>query len=313
MSDLKRFIARLVLVGDAEEAGKELIVKTTRSHEKLDVEVIFSESTDCKYCGFVLLKDLESIAVDFEIPVKEFLDETMMAITTHNGLTNFRYFFKRDTTSNRFRFSWKKSMQQVNLIYGSIELKKQNQNQSLLLETIEQMNDYKEQIESLKSTNKSLETENQELRANYEILLDGKNSIETLLYSKFRLILNTKKDKIRELEAKLEVFNRQKTKEADFVDASEDDEVQKNTRKRRSKLFSQSSTQGSGSDEFVLKEIPKRTKEGDDENDNSSLIESFVRSTLQKESQSEQIASELDKTPVNSQDTQHYGFLDELM
>ncbi|EZA61566.1 DNA repair protein XRCC4 isoform X2 [Ooceraea biroi] len=148
-----------------------------------------------------------------EEPLETYLEKTKQAFSGKN--TDIQFFLQDDT------FTWK---QQNILTRGEITVHPLSNVlivSDTLKELLERYQDCQERIVTLEKENECLNKTNGKLITDVETMIDMKNKMEKDLYGKFLLLLNTKKERIRELQ-KIIDGNKQVTKSA--YDETTDDE-----------------------------------------------------------------------------------------
>lgn len=199
------------------------------------------------------LIELKIRAEEFEIPVDEFIQETKKCLSINNGLEGFKYVYTEDDR----KFTWKKTSGTLTLIYGQVQLTASDSSEGLV-----------GVLTRLQDKNAVLEEENEKLRKEkdtfqlcHQELIEANRVTEADILSECRLLINSKKEKIRELEEKL----KQQPVAEDKPEKSQDTETPLGNpfpaaRKRNisNRIFSQSSQKESSDDSIPLAFLPKR-------------------------------------------------------
>lgn len=206
----------------------------------------------------VSFADLKQRANEFEIPEEEFLQETKLCLSTNNGLEGFKYSYDEDDQE----FTWKKRTTGIlTLVYGTAKLTPCRSSSDGLVDILTKLQTDKE---LLSQENSRLRKENEELQLSHQELSRAQKDTEAVLLSKCRLLINAKKEKIVELEEKLEKTKPQPTA-IDSVNLKSDSETPLGMpfaagRKRNvsNRIFSESSQPDSSDDSIPLAFLPKR-------------------------------------------------------
>lgn len=202
MNDQITFLNKLPLASSNRE---EIIIQTTWNQCDIEITILLCVSQSSNgFTGSISKDTLESKAKSLEIPYNEFLQETKNALTTPNGLSDFLY----QWTVGISEFSWRKTKSNgLKIIYGNVELsEKANVKDEILVRSIDMSNSYKMDKESTLQDLEKLQLEHKELYEHYEQCVELKNNIEKTLLSKFILLLNSKKEKIAELQEQIKII-----------------------------------------------------------------------------------------------------------
>lgn len=200
------------------------------------------------------LIELKIRAEEFEIPVDEFIQETKKCLSTNNGLEGFKYVYTEDDR----KFTWKKTSGTLTLIYGQVQLTASDSSEGLVgvLTRLQDMNAV------LEEENEKLRKEKDTFQLCHQELIEANRVTEADILSECRLLINSKKEKIRELEEKLK---QQPVAEDKPGEKSQDTETPLGNpfpaaRKRNisNRIFSQSSQKDSSDDSIPLAFLPKR-------------------------------------------------------
>uniref|UniRef100_A0A2C9M9X4 DNA repair protein XRCC4 n=1 Tax=Biomphalaria glabrata TaxID=6526 RepID=A0A2C9M9X4_BIOGL len=155
--------------------------------------------------GAVTEEDLDQLCVQVKMDFNSFVDQTQAAFTKDvTGDANYECHFveKGDNTG---QLTWKKiPAHDVKYNLGSTTLKKcKNSSQKIcdiLSECIATTRNQQDEIHSLETANEKLSSERQSALKRLERCVKAKEELEKDLYSKFVAILNSKKERIRQLE-----------------------------------------------------------------------------------------------------------------
>lgn len=147
-----------------------------------------------------------------------YLTKTRHAFSGENGEIQF---FLQDDLDGQFMFIWK---QQNILTRGKIMVYPLSNILTIsdtLKQMLEQYQRCQERILTLEKENECLNTTNVKLIADIEDMINIKNAMERDLYRKFLILLNTKKQKIRELQEAL--HNKKQTIDKSVYDETTDE------------------------------------------------------------------------------------------
>lgn len=200
--------------------------------------------------GELPLSELKQRADEFEIPAEAFIRETRQCLSTGNGLKGFKYFF-----NDQKEFTWKKTGA-LTLIYGSVQLTNSITSEGLV-----------GVLTHLQAENGRLEEENRKLREDQGALqiihqerIRAHTNTEIAILSKCRLIINSKKAEIRELQKLLQSTQKQPVDEEDSETPVIKPFANASSRKRNTsnRILSGSSQVDSSDDSMPLAFLPKR-------------------------------------------------------
>lgn len=187
------------------ESGKNVIIQTNWSDTDVTIKLCDSSNDDSfGYTAVVPLDSFESSANELEIPSNEFVSENKRALTVDGGQQTFVY----QLNVNESIFSWRKVKDSgLKIVYGSVDLTVRPQlRHEILIESIQKNREQCVCIAQLTEDFELFKVEHEHFRQAFEKLVVTKKNLETDLLTKFIVLLNTKKDKIRELEAKIKHF-----------------------------------------------------------------------------------------------------------
>lgn len=259
---MKNYFVRLLPYGG--------ILTTTWYDDRVDVVLYDCPEDGHHYEGTLFLGSLKSTAEELEIPLAQFHSETESALTRSTDSHLFQYVISL-ADDGKCNFTWKKTVDGACLIYGTMLLSKCDHRS--LVDVLERL---QEDNQKLKEENVKLKRDNDLLESNYQSLSGVANELEQTLLSKCRLIINSKKDRIRELEERLkDVGNsRPTTCQVASEQESEDSVIPPLKRRNMTSIFSQSTE--SDSPELASIAVPKRQRVKD-----MSLIESILEDDSQ--------------------------------
>lgn len=178
------------------EANSVLIVQTIWDSESVQISLFPTKSKSTGFTGTIKLSQLSNTADLLEINFVEFMEETRKPLTTENGLENFTYCLDDNVSS----FKWCKNTGGFNITYGSIALEARELQEELLLNALRLNKIKDEKIEQQKQKKELMVTDYNQMKMTLEKCIEEKNILENHLITKFAALLNSKKEKIAELE-----------------------------------------------------------------------------------------------------------------
>nr|XP_012231425.1 PREDICTED: DNA repair protein XRCC4-like isoform X2 [Linepithema humile] len=209
--------------------------------------------------------------------------ETYLEKTRHafSGANADIYFFLEDYT-----FTWK---QQNILIRGEIAVQPLS-NLLVISDTLMQLSELyekcQEQIQTLEKENDGLKKTNTKLITDIEEMIDIKNIMEKDLYTKFLLLLNTKKKRIRELQ---KVLNSKEQTTRSVYEETTDDESQGSDIESK-KIYNTNA-----------KSFNTRKRTADYENEHKTILKSDERNFKRRINSSEGASPEPSTSKIKSE------------
>ncbi|EDV96375.1 uncharacterized protein LOC6558148 [Drosophila grimshawi] len=186
---------------------------------------LFLTSSNASYRATLKHDEVRSAAEDLSQPYNEFYAECKKALTTQMGMPGFDY----DLDEQQLRFKLVKCLG-FETFYVDVPIRKISNCHQLLDAAVECAHQ-PHQIDTSDSTAVLLETgasqSNNELLAEYEQYIKDAKLSERKLLKKFIMLINNKKQRIEELERKLEHRQNNTVDEAesDVGDPDDDDDV----------------------------------------------------------------------------------------
>ncbi|XP_067838901.1 DNA repair protein XRCC4 isoform X2 [Heptranchias perlo] len=154
-------------------------------------------------------------AKEAEMDREKYVDELRRALTTGEERTkSYSFdFFKDSDKEEVFQFSYEKLLQDISFKLGSVELRKVHDSTEVTKELINYVLDCNAELrdknEHLQQENKRLSCDRNYCLNELEKCVKAKEELEQDLYSRFVLVLNEKKAKIRSLQENLKCVDQQ--------------------------------------------------------------------------------------------------------
>ncbi|GFS03124.1 DNA repair protein XRCC4-like [Elysia marginata] len=194
------------IICDTGSENRQIFLQTKRQNDGDEGFDLLVLDGSCAWEGQIseeaLDRNCEALKMDFNTYVKE----TAAALTKSSvSDVSFECVFKPLGASSG-RLTWKKvPAQSIKFNLGSVDLKKVTNTRetltSVLSQCISSTHALQTQIVSLQSLNERLTHERQNALKRLDKCVTAKDELEKDLYSKFVAVLNSKKEKILELEA----------------------------------------------------------------------------------------------------------------
>ncbi|KAL4224812.1 DNA repair protein xrcc4 [Mactra antiquata] len=224
-----------VLTTDNEECF--LLTKLKRGgHEGLDLTLCHEGKV---WTGSVSEDDLDELSARLKIQFTKYVKETVEALTNNAEGKNV-YQYKLKVTKEGAKFSWKKHVPEEDITFqlGSATLKPHAESALVITRIynhcIEGIQELKTRIHTLETDNQRLSQERMNALKRLEKCVVAKEELENDLYSKFCVVLNKKKEKIREL--KQEALEGASTVRQDNPTASVSDAAVTNSKRPRAEV-----------------------------------------------------------------------------
>ncbi|XP_069792405.1 DNA repair protein XRCC4 isoform X3 [Narcine bancroftii] len=153
-------------------------------------------------------------ASEAEMDREKYVEDLRRALTTWEEKTkNYSFDFIKDSDRNAFLFSYEKVSQDISFKLGSVELQEVADSTEIIKEVINFVLHYnadlRNQNDRLQQENKRLLCEHNNSLEELEKYVRAKEDLEQDLYSRFILVLNEKKAKIRQLKERLKCTHEQ--------------------------------------------------------------------------------------------------------
>lgn len=184
---------------NGDDSTTYLIIETQWSDT--DVKIRLLECDDAvidpkEWHGTFEKTKIEEFASEFEIPLEQFFEETRTALSTNNGQPGFIY-----TVTDDSKFVWKKKIESLKLTYGTCNLVRcSNIKNAILLNSLAIIDGLRSELESRSTELADFQKTHESFVDRFEKLIEEKSKYEDDLFTKFFLLLNTKKQKIGDLQ-----------------------------------------------------------------------------------------------------------------
>ncbi|XP_057298378.1 DNA repair protein XRCC4-like [Hydractinia symbiolongicarpus] len=164
------------------------------------------------YLGELSMQDIQEMASEVDMSIEKYqalIKESFGYKSGSHDLGRFAYLLHGDGES--YKFIIKQELEGGILFkLGSIVVHKQETSSGKVIEIFDHLQDQlkslQTEVSNFKSLSKSLEADKKDMCKRLEAYTSIKNSLEQDLYTKFSLVLNEKKARIRELKTQLSRF-----------------------------------------------------------------------------------------------------------
>uniref|UniRef100_A0A1L8EC14 XRCC4 N-terminal domain-containing protein n=1 Tax=Haematobia irritans TaxID=7368 RepID=A0A1L8EC14_HAEIR len=192
-------------------------VQTKWLDDQIMIKLQDSETNNC-YQGVVTITTLKETAAEFDIPYNIYYEECRLALTTYIGFPGYSYKLDDDDSSLKI---WKAPADSVPTLYLEIPLKKIRNHYDILDAAIDELQNTSKTLNDRVEKAHKFDQNSRELLEDYRLCVEEKNQLEKRLLRKVAVLLNTKKQKIAELEERLNKFEAPN----DSADNDEEDEA----------------------------------------------------------------------------------------
>ncbi|XP_055843481.1 uncharacterized protein LOC129910224 [Episyrphus balteatus] len=180
---------------------QHFILKTEWHTNNINLQILDTHRSK-EWQGNVRFDDLKQSSEELEIPYEKFFDECKEALTTNGGAKHFEYVVEND----KFNLIKKDQFQ---IQYLELDLTTNPELKSDFgLAAVDLIASLRAELSQCKESTKELNEKYQTMVSTVEKCLEEKNQLEKNLLNKFALLLNSKKDKIAELQDLLVEKNR---------------------------------------------------------------------------------------------------------
>ncbi|KAK6639583.1 hypothetical protein RUM43_007856 [Polyplax serrata] len=188
------------------------------------------------WCGEMTETEIQFMSNHLELDPQTYLKHCKEALSTHQGLPGFVYSVENGT------FTWKKIVDEdsgIKIIMGTIKLQPASfidTIQSIVEAALNCSDKLQKEVAELRKEKQKQIMEKESLSHKLDELIRSKDDMETDLYSRFILLLNSKKKKIAELETALRKMEKEKQKmekdsECDAYQVETDEDISEDTEK----------------------------------------------------------------------------------
>ncbi|KAM7358787.1 uncharacterized protein ACRADG_003630 [Cochliomyia hominivorax] len=204
-----------------------IYLKIKWEDEQFSLKILDSESGKC-YQGVVTTDTMKEIASDLDIPYNDYYEELRSALTTFLALPGFYY--KLEPDMEVFNVG-KSQPESIPILYLDVNIKEIRSSNELLDSAIELLQQQdKTLIERVHKAHK-FDENSRELLEDYRLCVEEKNELERKLLKKVSVLLNSKKERIAELEKRLR--KKEEVQDNQDEDSEENDEGPQTSKKRR--------------------------------------------------------------------------------
>ncbi|XP_062504507.1 DNA repair protein XRCC4-like [Corticium candelabrum] len=192
----------------AENGENYYLLTKQDERESYDMELFLTDGCDV-WEKYVSKDDVKKWAKEVSMDIAPYVEETLKALTrSDNSDTNFQYEVK--ISGSRLQLIWKKVVSTDNIKYqlGCAVLQKQSVPKhhmtSMFEFAIAEIDRWKRSASSLESDVSRLSRERSAALQRYQEAVEEKSNLENELLTKFTMVLNSKKSKIRKLKEQIE-------------------------------------------------------------------------------------------------------------
>ncbi|KAL3842461.1 hypothetical protein ACJMK2_020481 [Sinanodonta woodiana] len=265
-----------ILTNDEEEC---FLLTTVKDGGKEGLDIILCEGSDI-WVGEVSVDQLDEMSVRLKIEFSSYVDQTVDAFTGKNeGKVTYQYQLKKDGT--KAKFIWKKFIPSEDITFQlgfTVLQKKEDADKYRTLmfnHCISHMLELRDRIHTLETDNERLAQERISALKRLEKCVVAKEELENDLYAKFTAILNSKKERIRELKGQGDEPGPSGLTGTPAQEQSDSERSNKGTQQKRKpqKSDSDENTDDEGSTQRKRQHITNKAGTSKSEGDNSLILE----------------------------------------
>lgn len=220
-------------IGDTKNV---LYIQSQWEDLQVNVKLLDSESNK-SYHGTITADTMKEVASELDMPFNDYYEECRLALTTHLALPGFTY---KLNDEEKILKVWKSQPDSIPILYFDVFLKEVKNQYELLESAIELLQDKNNALTDRVEKAHKYDEHSRELLEEHRLCVEEKNTLERKLLKKVAVLLNTKKEKISELEERLKKYeDMDETRENGNMQEEEDDEEERphsSTKKRRRQI-----------------------------------------------------------------------------
>lgn len=198
------------------------ILKTEWHSDDFTIQILDSQMFK-EWQGHISYDNLKQSAEELEIPYEKFFDECKKALTTNGGVEHFQYLIENDKFNLIKKDQFQIQYLELELVVNA-ELKS-----DFVLAAVDLIASLQNDLAKCKETSNELQEKYQTMVETMEKCWEQKNNLEKNLLSKFAVLLNSKKDKIAELQELLVEKNKMLEDAGISPDTAADESKRKST------------------------------------------------------------------------------------
>lgn len=177
-------------------------LQTKWLEDQIMIKLQDSQTNQC-YTGSVTIEQMKEAASELNIHYNEYYQECRLALTTYIALPGCSY--KLDEEDNAFKV-WKSEPGSIPILYMEIPLKSMRNHYDILDTAVEELHNQNKALSERVEKAHKFDEHSRELLDDYRLCVEEKNNLERRLLRKVAVLLNTKKQKIAELEERLSKY-----------------------------------------------------------------------------------------------------------
>ncbi|XP_013105653.2 uncharacterized protein LOC106085785 [Stomoxys calcitrans] len=177
-------------------------IQTKWLEDQIIIKLQDSETNNC-YQGMVTIDSMKETAAELDVPYNTYYEECRLALTTHIAMPGCTY--KLDEDENALTI-WKTQDGSIPMLYMEIPLRTISNHYDILDSAIDELQNKSKTLDERVDKAHKFDQNSRELLEDYRICVEEKNQLERRLLRKVAVLLNSKKQKIAELEDRLSKY-----------------------------------------------------------------------------------------------------------
>ncbi|XP_073837983.1 uncharacterized protein [Musca autumnalis] len=226
---------------DATGDSKAYFYVQTKWLEDQIMIILQDSQTNHCYSGSLSINQMKESAEELDIAYNDYYEECRLALTTYISLPGCSY--KLDEDDNAFKV-WKAEPNSIPMLFLEIPLKTIRNHYDILDTAVEELHGQRKALSERVEKAHKIDEHSRELLDDYRLCVEEKNKLERRLLRKVAVLLNTKKQRIEELEEKLSKYeNVDKSRHGEIDDNMDEDDADsrgsrpESSKKRRKQMI----------------------------------------------------------------------------
>lgn len=196
--------------------------------DKFYVKILDSESSK-SYQGVVTDTAMKEIASNLDMSYNDYYEELRLALSTYLSLTGFYYKLEPDMEVLNV---WKSQPESIPILFLDIVIKEVRSTNEILDSSIELLQKQDKSLTDRVKKAHKFDEHSRELLEDYRLCVEEKNELERKLLKKVAVLLNSKKERIAQLEERLRKYEELENNPDDDDFEVNDDEPQSGKKRR---------------------------------------------------------------------------------
>lgn len=222
------------LLKTSDNAGDKknyLYLKTIWDDEKIIIKILDSESGKC-YKGTLTTTAIEEKASDLGMSCNDYWEQIRLVLTTHMAVPGFYYKLEEDLEVVNIWKSQPDLTPDIPILFLDIDIKEIGNSTEILDSAVDLLHEKEEKLSERVEKAHKFDKHSRELLEDYRLCVEEKKELERKIFKKVSVLLNSKKEKILELENRLRKHEEVEIND-DKSDADENETGPQTSKKRK--------------------------------------------------------------------------------